>query len=392
MLIRNNKFLSYCTNIHPAESWSDTYQSLKDHLPQIKSKVSPNQDFGLGLRLSNQAVNELLLNDTYKEFDQWLEENSVKIMSVNGFPFGEFHQYKVKENVHSPDWFTEERRIYTYHIVKLLSLMKNTLNEVGISVSPLGYRHKYEGSQKEILLEKSAYAFKELAIICESIEQQTGKYIHIDIEPEPDAVLENAAEIVSFFSNYLSKEQTFASLRRYITVCLDVCHFAVSFDDIAASIRLFKANNIKIGKVQLSSAIKLVKNEENRYDLKLLDDFIDSIYLHQVVMHRRNGDLIKLRDIVEYKYLNSAVLNQITEIRSHIHVPLFTDSYKNFLFTQEQVINILSMFDDIDCSHWEVETYTWHLLPKELKLPLVESIVRELEWVLSHIPEPESQL
>jgi hypothetical protein len=29
----------------------------------------------------------------------------------------------------------------------------------------------------------------------------------------------------------------------------------------------------------------------------------------------------------------------------------------------------------------EVETYTWEVIPPQLRLPLQESIVRELQWV-----------
>jgi len=31
--------------------------------------------------------------------------------------------------------------------------------------------------------------------------------------------------------------------------------------------------------------------------------------------------------------------------------------------------------------HLEVETYTWEVLPAEMRLPLDESIIRELQWV-----------
>jgi hypothetical protein len=35
----------------------------------------------------------------------------------------------------------------------------------------------------------------------------------------------------------------------------------------------------------------------------------------------------------------------------------------------------------------EVETYTWEVLPDKLRLPLKESIVRELQWVDSLLNE-----
>lgn len=31
--------LTYCTNIHPGESWEATFTNLKDYIPQIKKDI-----------------------------------------------------------------------------------------------------------------------------------------------------------------------------------------------------------------------------------------------------------------------------------------------------------------------------------------------------------------
>ena len=49
--------LTYCTNIHAAEHWRDMHQGLRDHLPKIKSLVSPDQPMGVGLRVAASAAN-----------------------------------------------------------------------------------------------------------------------------------------------------------------------------------------------------------------------------------------------------------------------------------------------------------------------------------------------
>ncbi len=51
--------LTYCSNIHPGESWKEHFAQLQHHIPLIKKQVSPDQSFGIGLRLSNTASIEL---------------------------------------------------------------------------------------------------------------------------------------------------------------------------------------------------------------------------------------------------------------------------------------------------------------------------------------------
>jgi hypothetical protein len=40
------------------------------------------------------------------------------------------------------------------------------------------------------------------------------------------------------------------------------------------------------------------------------------------------------------------------------------------------------------CSHLEMETYTWEVLPAELKkLDVVDQLAAEYDWTLSHLKE-----
>ena len=56
MLLPDGSLLSYCTNIHPGESWPETFASLTNHLPKVKAAVAPTKSFGVGLRLSAEAA------------------------------------------------------------------------------------------------------------------------------------------------------------------------------------------------------------------------------------------------------------------------------------------------------------------------------------------------
>jgi hypothetical protein len=50
--------------------------------------------------------------------------------------------------------------------------------------------------------------------------------------------------------------------------------------------------------------------------------------------------------------------------------------------TQDETAEVLSLQKQKPFTqHMEVETYTWEVLPAELKLRLPDSIARELEWV-----------
>jgi hypothetical protein len=41
--------LTYCTNIHRAETWAETKAALERHLPDVKRRFSADVDMGVGL-------------------------------------------------------------------------------------------------------------------------------------------------------------------------------------------------------------------------------------------------------------------------------------------------------------------------------------------------------
>ena len=51
--------LTYCTNIHPGETWTEVRRNLETHVIRVKALVSPNAPFGVGLRLSGAAAHDL---------------------------------------------------------------------------------------------------------------------------------------------------------------------------------------------------------------------------------------------------------------------------------------------------------------------------------------------
>ena len=140
-MLRNGYHLTYCTNIHPGESWSKTYHNLKKFIPTIKQEVSPDAHFGIGLSLSDKAHRTLLEGDNLSDIKSWLEGNHCYVFTLNGFPFGDFHHQSVKDRVHQPDWITQARLDYNFRLFDILAGLLPVGVEGGISTSPLSYKY-----------------------------------------------------------------------------------------------------------------------------------------------------------------------------------------------------------------------------------------------------------
>ncbi len=74
---------------------------------------------------------------------------------------------------------------------------------------------------------------------------------------------------------------------------------------------------------------------------------------------------------------------QIAQWRIHFHVPIFIDGYASFQSTQDTIVDTLDLLAQRPfCNHLEIETYTWSVLPEDMKQNLLDMITREYQWVL----------
>lgn len=390
--------LSYCTNIHPGESWAEVEQTLKEYVPDVKKRVSPQQDFGLGLRLSNQASLELLEGDRLDRFKEWLAKEGLYVFTFNGFPYGGFHHQVVKDKVHQPDWTTSDRLDYTLRLFDILAALLPPGIEGGISTSPLSYKLWFSTeAEKKAVFETATPQLLQVVEHLYHIRQKTGKWLHLDIEPEPDGFLENTQEVVSYFQDWLipigvphlqrklglSAMQAQAAIKDHLQLCYDVCHFALAYEQPREVFSQLEAAGIRVGKIQISAALKSIlpqANEERTLIGELYKPFEESTYLHQVVARKSDGSLNHYNDLpAALQDIQNPVLQ---EWRTHFHVPVFESSYGSLQSTQEDIRKVLEILrHEAVSNHLEVETYTWEVLPQESRLPLTESIVRELQWV-----------
>jgi hypothetical protein len=225
-----------------------------------------------------------------------------------------------------------------------------------------------------------------------AIEESTGKHLHLDIEPEPDGMLENSREVVAFFGDHLepaaipvlrerlgiTRDEAAKLLRKYITVCYDICHFSLAYEPPELSFDRFRRAGISIGKIQVSAALKILfetgKEERVWEALSLFDE---PTYLHQVT-ENRDGIVHTYPDLPDVL----ASRKKSSELRAHFHVPIFLEGFGHLYSTQDQILSVLEYLKkEAVSTQLEVETYTWEVLPEALKMELTDSIVRELDWL-----------
>ncbi|CAM3455898.1 metabolite traffic protein EboE [Pontibacter korlensis] len=405
MFLDDGYHLTYCTNIHPGESWDEAFQNLKTYFPPLKAKLSSQKPFGIGLRLSNRASEELMVQpDRLQEFKIWLQEQELYVFTMNGFPYGSFHNQSVKDQVHSPDWTTTERLDYTVRLARILAELLPEGMEGGISTSPLSYKPwllEADDQKVKSIYNQCTNHLVELTEELARLKQATGKSIHIDIEPEPDGLLENSKEVINYYQEWLvpigvphlqeklslTKEEAREAIYEHLQLCYDVCHFALAYEKPAEAFAKLKHAGIRIGKIQLSAALKTLLPEdiETRADIaETMATFAEDTYLHQVVEKNIDGELTQYPDLT-FALQHIRKPNAV-EWRTHFHVPLFTQEYNGLQSTQEDVAEVLRLLQQHHMTqHLEVETYTWDVLPQDLKKDLSLSIQRELEWVIEHI-------
>lgn len=377
--------LSYCSNIHPGEIWEVHFANLQATVPKVKKDVCPDQTMGLGLRIANQASIDLT-EDASKlvALKSWLTQESLYIFTLNGFPYGGFHNTIVKDQVHAPDWTTQDRVNYTRRLIDLLvQLLPEDQHEGGISTSPLSY--KYWWDHRDAAIGQATMELLKLVPYLAQTEQKTGKWIHIDIEPEPDGLLENHREFVDWYTDTLIPFAITAGIpedwvRRHIHICFDVCHYGVSFDKPADCLQELAEKNISIGKIQISSALRVDLRKDAAAHIEALKQYEEPTYLHQVKALKKDGGFEQFKDLGE-------ALAQYTdgvydEWRVHFHVPLFLESYGLLNSTRAEIEETLAYQQKNQVTRMmEIETYTWGVLPTEYQESIETSIGREVKFI-----------
>lgn len=380
-----NAHLAYCTNIHPAESWEETFEVLKTHTLVVRDKVTTSDDpYAIGLRLSARAAKELLASDKLTEFKAWLEQENCYIFTINGFPYGDFHGTRVKEKVYQPDWSSVERLSYTNNLFIILSELLPEGVDGSVSTLPGSFK---EFEADEHLLFSNIHA---CAQFIETLSVESGQDLHLGLEPEPLGHFENTEESIAFFERFhtWANKQNLSTeiIKQRIGINYDTCHFALEFENCQTSLDALRDAGIRISKVHLSSALAFDPRSDQA--LTAIKAFDEPTYLHQVIIQFSNGSLQRLKDLPEFfaavdsNHLN---LEKAVNGRIHFHIPLYAEPTAPLSSTQShaaEAINYLKTHPGF-CTHFEIETYTWAVLPQDLQLPIEDQIAQEYAWVLA---------
>ncbi len=391
--IPGSVLLGYCTNSFPGDSWADVLSHLSTEAIFIGSRTQA----GVGIWLSHRAVTKLIEGAQIEKLRSLLREKGLQVFSINGFPFGNFQGPQVKSSVYFPNWSDPARLGYTLKLIQVAQELAQDGEDFSISTLPLGDRWSF--NDPRMIARASGFLARAVEVLYE-VEQRTGVQIHLSLEPEPLCFLETAVDVVSYFKTSLfpiaipflrerwgmSALQTQEVILDKVRVCYDTCHAAVLFQEPFEALKIYQIEGIRIGKVQLSSAL-VIDCKEGRIEsgasvLDVLRPFAEDRYLHQVV----GTDLRGRR--VEYCDLSEALaaweeLPPSGQFRVHYHVPIHQSRFGDLGSTQDHLVKLLKIAETTWVSrYWEVETYTWSVLPSSERCSSVsEGVIREIEWV-----------
>ncbi|MBX3746515.1 MAG: metabolite traffic protein EboE [Verrucomicrobiae bacterium] len=382
MKLTHGHHLAYCTNIHRGESWEDVQAALRRHTLAVRDRVGKaGVPFAIGLRLSDRASRELADPGALDEFRRWLDREGCYVFTINGFPYGAFHGTRVKEQVYAPDWTTPERLAYTNRLFDVLAALLPEGVEGSVSTVPVSFKGFHLDGRARQAARDNLWRCIEHQ---EQVTRRSGRKLHLGLEPEPFCTLETSLETVAFFAEMRADRPGDLRLREHLGVNYDCCHLAVEYEMADEALGRLRQHDIRISKIHLSSALRVWPTAETREALRA---FADETYFHQVIERGEDGTLRRWVDLphalAEHEERPGPAR---AEWRIHFHVPLHLGDGPLWGSTRDHVLGTLDWLKAHPdaCRHLEMETYTWEVLPAELKSrSVVDQLTEEYAWTLA---------
>ena len=388
--------LSYSTLVHLGDNWAEMNASLREFVPQVKKRISPNAPFAVSLRISAASAKTLTENPAERQsLVEFLAKEDLYVYTVNAFPYGPFKGEVVMEKVYEPDWTTDARVNYTNSVADILAEITPAPINPSIQTAPLAFKPNVAG---EAYIQTFTDGVFKVVKHLRELEERTGRRVKLAIEPEPACYLETTDETVTYFKERIYSpagirrlaeiaqiplSEAEGAVRRYLGIVFDIGHQSVGFENITES--LTKLVNAGIPIFKLQEAASLWVKDLTVEIVPALRRFTDTIYLSQTSL-KQDGAITKYLNLGEA--LDAFEANPVkTEMRTHFHVPVFLEELGPFLTTRFGVQEALKMHRETPLSdHLEIETYTWDVLPAELKTgDIVDYVSRELEFVRNEL-------
>lgn len=381
--------VGYCTNVHGGATLSEVRASLERHAIAVRSFVNPPGLMPIGLWLGARAAQELIdEQDGVARLRDWLFASGLAVASMNGFPYGNFHAQAVKRSVYEPHWADVRRALYTMNLADILAQLLPDATvapefacEGSISTLPLGWRATFTAQCEGASMGLAAAQLEQVARHLKRIEETHGACIHLDLEPEPGCMFDRAQHVVDFFDRCVQPSKGMDDPRRYLRVCHDICHSAVVFEPQRDALDCYRRGGVRVGKVQVSSAISCDGSEKS---LRALRHYDEPRFLHQTCVLDGSGIVHQFDDLEEA--LDTAPDGVW---RVHFHVPVDRETLgvpeAQVGTTQQEISQFLGCVEAGDCiRHYEVETYAWNVLPMEHRRDsLARGIADEINWTRS---------
>ncbi len=386
-VIHQPTVVGYCTNVHAGSTLANTLAALDRHTTAVRALVQPVGLMPIGLWLSAHAAREIREDaDGTARLRDWLFSRGLVVFTLNGFPYGDFHAGRAKKAVYEPNWADVRRALYTMSLADILadllpdaSIAPDIAGEGSISTLPLGWRSTFtqEGCGAGVGI--ASAQLEQVARHLKRIEDARGVCIHLDLEPEPGCALDRAKDVVDFFDQCVRPSAELADPRRYLRVCHDICHSAVMFEPQAEALEIYRRAGVRVGKVQVSSALTCDGSERG---FRALRNFDEPTYLHQTCVLDGKGD------VHFYEDLDRAFEEAPVGIwRTHFHVPVDRDALGALGTTRNEISACFSAIRPVDgIRHFEVETYAWNVLPVDHRRDsLAHGIADEILWTKAQL-------
>jgi hypothetical protein len=397
--------IGYCTNVHAGRDLPAVLDNLLHFSLPIRQLVSPESSMGVGLWFSEVSAQQAIVPANLHLLRSRLDEYQLVPFTLNGFPQGDFHSQIVKHRVYQPTWWQRERCDYTLSLIRILDALLPA-GEVG-SISTLPIAWSVPPPTDDELARATAHLM-EIAMELHQLFERTGRKIVLAIEPEPGCFLTDSASFRAFFNRYLSAPNLTSHqshvAREYLTLCHDICHAAVMFEDQVHELNQLERDGIGIGKVQVSAAIRIdwqsKSLEERVVAWKQLSSFAEDRYLHQTTIRRDAAQGITLsEDLGVALSTVQSVEDLVGQWRVHFHVPIFLTSFGLLESTQPEIKKLIDILAGTSSKrpsftgHYEVETYAWSVLPDAIsETSLSQGIAKEIGWFKNSLQKASSSL
>ena len=139
----NQHQTGYCTNIHSGIDIPSIVDNLRKYSAKVRRGVNPAGSLGVGLWIPQTAASQLLdlanRDVAIDGFRRTLEQLGLHPYTLNGFPFGNFHEPVVKHKVYKPTWAEPARLRYTEDLIEILDAILPEGQVGSISTLPLGW-------------------------------------------------------------------------------------------------------------------------------------------------------------------------------------------------------------------------------------------------------------